>query len=190
MSVAVPLMRAVLVLLIAGLLVMAAQGSAGAPGAADPRSGRSVPLLPSPHIHLGERHRPYNSIPPTSGAHWAETVGTGVYREELPEEIQVHVLEHGHILLQYAPQTPAAEMRRIERLGRLHVRDVVVAPYSKLAPYARRGQGIALTAWARIERLGAVDEQAVTSFVRAFSGRYDHGDWRGGRPPPDVRRSR
>jgi hypothetical protein len=183
MSVAVNVMRAALVLLVLALLVMAAQGSAGAPGSTGAGSGSDVRILASPHIHLGERHRPYNSTPPTSGPHWADTVGTGVFREELPEEIQVHVLEHGHVLLQYAPGIPRGEVRELERLGRRYLRDIVVAPYHKLTPYARRGSPIALTAWARIERLGGVDEAAVARFVRTFSGRYDHGQWRGSRPP-------
>lgn len=183
MGAAVILMRAVLTILIVSLLVMAAQGSAGAPGGSGSGAGRDVAPLASPHIHLGERHRPYNSTPPTSGPHWADTVGTGVYREELPEEIQVHVLEHGHILLQYAPQTPPGEVRELERIGRRHLRDVVVAPYSGLAPHARRGEAIALTAWTRIARLARADAAAIAGFVRALGGRYDHGEWRGGRPP-------
>lgn len=177
------LMRALLTLLVVSLLVMAAQGTAGAPGGSGARAGRDISPLASPHIHLGERHGPYNSTPPTSGPHWADTVGTGVYREELPEEIQVHVLEHGHILLQYAPQTTPGEVRELERIGRTHLRDVVVAPYSGLAPHARRGEPIALTAWAHIERLAGADAAAIAGFVRAFDGRYDHGEWRGDRPP-------
>jgi hypothetical protein len=178
------LARILLALLAGALIFMATQtqGSGGDPSGA---TGREVPLLASPHIHLGERHRPYNTVPPTSGPHWANTVGTGVYREELPEEIQVHVLEHGHVLVQYAPQVPRGQLRALERIGRRHLRDVVVAPYAKLAPYARHGRGIALTAWGRIDRLGRADEPRILSFIRAFSGRYNHGEWRGG--PPDSR---
>lgn len=145
-------------------------------------AGRDVAPLASPHIHLGERHRPYNSTPPTSGPHWADTVGTGVYREELPEEIQVHVLEHGHILLQYAPQTPPGEVRELERIGRRHLRDVVVAPYSKLAPTpavarrsrSRRGRGS--RAWLASTRMRSRGSSvrladATTTAIGAAAGR-------------------
>jgi hypothetical protein len=177
------LARTLLVLLAGALLFMAGQGpdSSGGRAAAGVGGGRDVPLLASPHIHLGERHRAYNTVPPTSGPHWADTVGTGVYREELPEEIQVHVLEHGHVLIQYSPRTPPREIRALERIGRRHLRDVVVAPYAKLTRYLARGEGIALTSWGRIDRVGHADEPSIERFIRAFSGRYNHGEWRGGR---------
>jgi hypothetical protein len=181
------LVRLLLVALAAGMIAMATVGSGGAPQAAGTASGRDVPIMPSPHIHLGEAHRPYNSLPPTSGPHYPDTVGTGVYREELPEEIQVHALEHGHVLIQYAPQLAAPAVRELERLGRRYLREVIVAPYRKLAPHARRGQPIALTAWARIDRLATVDAGRIAGFVRAFSGRYNHGSWHGGEPSPGAR---
>jgi hypothetical protein len=47
----------------------------------------------------GGSRRVGKAIPPTSGPHVAQTVAPGVYREE----IQVHALEHGHVVVQYAP---------------------------------------------------------------------------------------
>jgi hypothetical protein len=142
--------------------------------------GQEVPTLPSPHIpYLGAPHPPYNSLPPTSGPHVPQTVASGVYREEIPDELQVHALEHGHVLIQYSEATPGGEVRLLEDVARRHLRDVVVAPYRRLA------SGIALTAWGRLEYLDAVDPAAVDAFVRAFAGRYDHG-WQPGRAPVAV----
>jgi hypothetical protein len=151
-------------------------GTAGAlPGAELP--GQEVPTLPSPHIpYLGAPHSPYNSLPPTSGPHVPQTVAPGVYREAIPDELQVHALEHGHILIQYAAATPAGEVRLLEAVARRELRDVIVAPYGGLA------QGIALTAWGRLEYLDATDPVAIDAFVRAYAGRYDHG-WQPGRAP-------
>jgi hypothetical protein len=56
----------------------------------------------------------------------------GIYRKPVPEELQVHVLEHGHVLLQYGPEVPEADIRKLERIGRKYSRDVVVAPYPAL----------------------------------------------------------
>lgn len=143
-------------------------------------AGQELPTLPSPHIpYLGAPHLPYNSIPPTSGPHVPQTVAPGIYREAIPEELQVHALEHGHVLLQYATTTPDGEVRLLEGFARRFMREVVVAPYGRLE------SGIALTAWGRLVYLDAVDPAAIDAFIRAFAGRYDHG-WRAGRGPMVV----
>ncbi|SCG50533.1 DUF3105 domain-containing protein [Micromonospora halophytica] len=138
-----------------------------------------VPGTPQPfegerHIpYEGAPHEPYRTMPPTSGPHSPRVVVPGIYRDPVPAELQVHVLEHGHVLVQYAPDVPAADVDALERLGRRHPRDVVVAPYPAL------GQGIGLTGWQRLHRLDRLDERAVEEFVTKVAGRYDHG-WQDG----------
>ena len=139
--------------------------------------GRALPALDDRHIpHADADHEPYNSVPPTSGPHVPFTVAPGPYREEIDEEIQTHALEHGHVLLQYAPGTPRSQVDALEDVARRNPRHVVVAPYGRLE------RGIALTAWTRIERLPAVDDARVERFVDAVAGRYKHG-WRDGARP-------
>jgi hypothetical protein len=135
--------------------------------------GKEVSILDSSkHLpYPATPHQLYNSLPPTSGPHVLQTVATGVYREEIPEEIQVQALEYGHVLIQYAPGMPAAEVRLLEGIGRRYPRDVVVAPYGKLT------SGIALTAWGRIEQLDRVESNQIVTFITALAGRYNHG-WR------------
>ncbi len=50
-------------------------------------------------------HDPYRTSPPTSGPHSPRVVIPGIYRAPIPPELQVHILEHGHVLLQYAATT-------------------------------------------------------------------------------------
>jgi hypothetical protein len=165
----------VALLLLSGACGPRPPASIGGTGGALP--GQEMPTLPSPHIpYLGAAHLAYNSIPPTSGPHVPQTVAPGVYREAIPDELQVHALEHGHVLVQYSAATPAGEVRLLEGIARHHLREVIVAPYGNLET------GIALTAWGRLEYLDTVDAAAVDAFIRAFAGRYDHG-WRPGRAP-------
>jgi hypothetical protein len=132
--------------------------------------GEDVPILFSPHIaSVASPHPPYNSEPPTSGPHVPQTVAPGVYRDAIPEEIQVHALEHGHVLLLYGPDASHDDIRVFEDAARRHPRDVVVTPYPKL------GSAVAMTAWGRIQRLDAVDRATVDRFITAFAGRYNHG---------------
>lgn len=133
--------------------------------------GEAVPIMASiRHIpYVGAAHEPYNSVPPTSGPHLPWTVAPGVYQEPIAEELQVHTLEHGHILIQYAPATPKDQIGLLEGMARRYPRDVVLAPYTKLTA------GIALTAWGRIERMEQVSPQRIELFIQAFAGRYNHG---------------
>ncbi|MGC4807509.1 DUF3105 domain-containing protein [Micromonospora sp. DT233] len=121
----------------------------------------------------GAPHAPYRTVPPTSGPHSPRVVTPGVYREPVSAELQVHALEHGHVLVQYAPDTSAADVDALERLGRRHPRDVVVAPYPAL------GHGIGLSGWQRWQRLDGLDVAAIGDFVTKVAGRYDHS-WQHG----------
>jgi hypothetical protein len=132
--------------------------------------GREIPVLPSPHIpFLGASHAPYDSLPPTSGPHVPWVIMTGIYTQPIPDELTVHNLEHGHINIQYAPSTPASQVAELRAIALQFPRDVVLAPYPKLA------SGIALTAWGRIDILKYPDRAEITRFIVDLRGRYDHG---------------
>ena len=49
--------------------------------------GRAVPSLGARHLsYLGERHGPYNSVPPTSGPHMPWLISPGVYDDPQAEK--------------------------------------------------------------------------------------------------------
>ncbi|MBV8171553.1 MAG: DUF3105 domain-containing protein [Candidatus Eremiobacteraeota bacterium] len=127
---------------------------------------------------------PYNSDPPTSGMHLEQFVPTLLNASPLPKYIQVHLLEHGNVLLQYNCTCPeisgglsqiattynnqqlpagqseftADDVQRIEEIGR----GVFVAPYPGMK------HKIALTAWTRLETLDSLDPSAVITFINAY----------------------
>jgi hypothetical protein len=132
--------------------------------------GREVPVLDSPHIPPAKLASVrYNSIPPTSGPHFAFTLAPGIYTEPVSEGLSVHAMEHGHVVIQYAPGTPRPTVQRLQRLAKRYGRDVILAPYPKL------NSGIALTAWGRIDLLDRYDESRTTSFIERLRNRYVHG---------------
>jgi hypothetical protein len=168
-----------LTVLVAGAVIMASRvslaafagtGNPGPPPASVPLPGREVPLMSSRHIpFVGYPHAPYNSLPPTSGPHVPWVIMTGTYGQPVPDELGVHLLEHGHILIQYAPATPAAQVATLRAIALRFPADVLLAPYPKLR------SGIALTAWGRIEILARPDPAAITRFITLLRGRYNHG---------------
>jgi hypothetical protein len=138
--------------------------------------GEAVEIMHSPHIAPTEWHRVrYNSQPPTSGPHFSFTVATGVYAAPVPAGLSVHAMEHGHILIQYAPDSPDREVATLTTVARRYGARTILAPQPELA------HGIALTAWGRLELLDTVDERRIAEFVDRLAGRYDHG-WTGDDP--------
>lgn len=134
--------------------------------------GAAVPIQQSVHIpYVGAQHSAYSSVPATSGAHLPWTLEPGIYAEPIADELGVHALEHGHVLVQYDPAIEPATRARLEALGRLYPRDVFIAPYPGLP------DPVAATAWGRILRLNHFDPASVIAFIEAFRGRYQHG-WR------------
>lgn len=109
-----------------------------------------------------EAHEPYNSAPATSGPHypiwWQEW---GVVDQELPDELLVHNLEHGGIVMRYDCPSgcPALIGQLAEVTGRY--KKVILAPYSGL------GARIALTAWTYLDRFDEFDEERIVRFIEA-----------------------
>jgi hypothetical protein len=116
------------------------------------------------HIARGQTHPPYNSLPPTSGWHYADAVAPwGIASTQIPDEVQVHNLEHGGILIQYDCPSGCPDMvTKLETIGRTYPSKVVVAPYAGI------GHPIAVTAWTKLAYLDQVDE----GFIRDFIARY------------------
>lgn len=140
------------------------------PVAATPRAdgpGRAVPLLPADHVAPDEPHLPYNSSPPTSGPHWPVWAEWGVYDEPLPDELLVHNLEHGGVVLHYRCDCPEA-IAVLERFAdpATGYPVLVIA-----APNPDMEAEVAFTAWGRIQHLPAarVTPDVVRAFVEAYA---------------------
>ncbi len=113
-------------------------------------------------------HVAYNTSPPTSGPHTAYLADWGVHKIPVPQEVQVHNLEDGGVMLQYACATPCDEL--VQQL------EALTAKYDRLivAPYPLMATKIALTAWQRIETLDDFDEKRITAFIEAYIGKDHH----------------
>lgn len=96
--------------------------------------------------------RTYKTSPATSGPH-AEPVDTGIHAAPVPEVNVIHNLEHGHVVLQYKEDVPAAVKKALEDLAKKDDTHVLVAPNPTMKPT------IAFTAWTR---LLACDQPAAT----------------------------
>lgn len=151
--------------------------------AEDDGPGISVPSLGNRHISsIKSPHPPYNSKPPTSGPHVHNVAKWGVYRRQIPDELQVHNLEDGGVLVQYDCKDCKEMVKKLEKLGWRYLKKAKAeskggkrSRYGHLivAPYSNIGAKIALTAWGRIDKFDDYDESRIERFIEAYIG-VDH----------------
>ncbi len=118
------------------------------------------------HVPNGETVE-YNSIPATSGDHWAAWSECGFFEEELPDERVVHNLEHGNIVVSYNLATP-------EEVGELRdvLDDIGLANVHGVARrYTKIPQGdVALAAWGVSDQMTGVDKDRIERFFETYAG--------------------
>lgn len=126
------------------------------PGVLYPDAGRR-------HIPVGTQGVGYNSNPPTSGEHYPHTSEWGAYREETPDGILIHNLEHGGIWISYKPSIPEEMKQKLEGFSKKWGRKIIVVPRSA------NDTDIALAAWARLDTFSVAEysDERVERFIRA-----------------------
>lgn len=146
-----------------------------------PKLGVSVAQQARTHIQVGDPHEPYNSDPPTSGAH-AGTVRESFYDVAPPDENLVHNLEHGYVILWYNCSTlddaqcttlKTQVKGLLERASSL----ALTANVKKLIAVPRNSQKtlLALTSWGRLYELTAFDETRMLEFISDFRQQAPEG---------------
>lgn len=130
--------------------------------------GRAVPTLGNQHVaSVDTPHLPYNTRPPTSGPHVPWLARWGIHDQPIPDELQVHNLEDGGVLVQYDCRDCETLIARLKAIVSRYPDQVILAPYPNLETR------IALTAWGRIDTLDEVDEPRIVRFIEAYRG-IDH----------------
>ncbi|MEK9157029.1 MAG: DUF3105 domain-containing protein [Patescibacteria group bacterium] len=146
-------------LLLAGLIIWSI---------AQPKPGESLDSLGNQHIAtIEETHGPYNSKPPTSGPHLNQKAPWGVSEEQLPDELQVHNLEDGGVIIHYDPAIDTGTVMQLTNLVERYPDKVI------LEPYAGMDKPIVMTAWTKIDKLDTYDEERIAAFISAYRN-IDH----------------
>ncbi|MBI2100879.1 MAG: DUF3105 domain-containing protein [Candidatus Vogelbacteria bacterium] len=131
----------------------------------------AYPELGRDHIPVGAEHPPYNSNPPSSGWHYAETAKLGFYAVDEPspaDENLIHNIEHGEIWIAYRPTIPEPIQ---EALKQFAAESLVI-----ITPRSANDTDIALVAWGRVDKwdlepAGALDEQRIRDFITRWRNR-------------------
>jgi hypothetical protein len=131
--------------------------------------GVKLPDLGNAHIQMATNpHVPYNSEPPTSGPHLPYIAPWGIHTAPIVNELQVHNLEDGGVMVQYHCATPCPDLvAKLTEIVRRYETQVILAPYPGMRTR------MALTAWTRLDAFDDFDEARVVRFIRAYRG-IDH----------------
>ena len=152
---------------IAGVVVVAAAIGWFAYRASADLPGEKFADLGNEHIQAAsDPHVAYNSEPPTSGPHLPYIAPWGIHTRPIPNELQVHNLEDGGVMVQYNCECPEL-VEKLRAIVRKYDKHVILAPYPGMK------SRIALTAWTRLDRLEELDEPRVVRFIERYRG-IDH----------------
>jgi len=141
----------------------------------DPALGTKEKDNGSTHVDAGKPVT-FVSVPPTSGSHWpapAAPAPWGIKDTQLPNEVTMHNLEHGGIVIVYNPSLAADDLTKLKDSVRSIIattkyKKILLEPYKELTDAK-----IALTAWDWIFRLQSPDQSAMVKFITAH---YDSTD--------------
>jgi len=188
---------------IAALIVFSFRIQSASPGAApSPSPSSTMTPMPTPRetpgVYYKSQGHPghdkktpaevasfaYSSDPPTSGMHLESFSEVLISATPLPKYLQVHLLEHGNVLMQYNCNCPdiAGALAQIASLYNnrqlpqgqtAFTADLVQAIEERgsgvvVAPYPTMKHKIALTAWTRLQTFDAIDEPAMIKFINAY----------------------
>jgi uncharacterized protein DUF3105 len=116
----------------------------------------------------------YKTNPPTSGSHNPTPAPDGVYaagNEPAPENA-VHSLEHGRVLFEYKPGTPAADVAKFQRLAEEELNGSAAYHVLVFQNNTNMPTQFALVAWTKLLKCGALTPQSMNvmrDFRKAFT---------------------
>lgn len=134
----------------------------------EPAIGKSHKEQSREHIANGAKHAAYTTSPATSGPHYADNTSPtawGVYVQEVPEEVFIHNLEHGGVVITYRPDLPADQIKKLQ--------DLFVPPYSDksfkpnkaiVTPRTKNSKPIQVVGWNYSIDLDQFDEATLKNF--------------------------
>lgn len=131
-----------------------------------PLMGKEIPSQGATHVNRGQEHPKYNSDPPTSGWHWGDGVaGPGIKEKSVPDEIVLHSMEHGAVVVWYKDSLPKSDIERIKSAFNDASGKKIMLPRKNL------DVPVALTSWGWILKLKTVDEIKIKEFIETNNDR-------------------
>lgn len=131
-----------------------------------PLMGEKIPDMGQIHVKQGESHVAYNSNPPTSGPHTDDGVaGAGIHEKQVADELLVHSLEHGAVIVSYKADLPQNQVEKIKNAFNGASGKKIMVPRKNL------DVPVALTSWNYLLKLKTIDERQIQAFIETNNDR-------------------
>jgi hypothetical protein len=117
------------------------------------------------HIARDKAHAPYKSNPPTSGPHWVGVAGPGIKDKPVPDELVLHSMEHGAVVVWYREDLEPSEIEKIKiAFNESSGKKIMLSRKDLDVP-------VALTSWGYLLKLQTVDEAKIKEFIETNNDR-------------------
>jgi hypothetical protein len=132
--------------------------------------GQTFPDLGHAHLRPGQPHPPYNSVPPTSGAHIPEPVLLD--RNVLNDDQLLEALEVGDVVLMYGSGRPPPGLAALARseAGRF-TPALAAAGQAVVLAKRQRTHGVIALAWTHLLHVASASDPTLRQFVNQYLGR-------------------
>jgi hypothetical protein len=128
--------------------------------------GEPQPLMPT-DSHRDNVRIKYSTIPATSGDHWSTPTKCGFYDVELRDEIVVHNMEHGNVIITHNLINDSDKTK----LHNIHDKLEGNSNWLVTRPDNRITEGhIVMTAWGVLEEFAKIDETGISRFFDTYQG--------------------
>jgi len=117
------------------------------------------------HVKENETHEAYKTNPPTSGPHWVGVAGPGIKTKPVSDELVLHSMEHGAVVVWYKEGIDQSEFDKIK--------DAFNSASGKKIMLARANLDVpvALTSWGYLMKLETVDQEIIKQFIETNNDR-------------------
>jgi cell division septation protein DedD len=139
-----------------------------------PAQGRQVAIEGNRQHYPQGSPIQYRNRPPSSGDHYDNTSGYGVFQRDIPAGNFVHTLEHGGIVVLYnCPQGCPDVVQQLQDVYNSAPSSQAFPGTKKMAviPYTDMDPKIAVVAWGWEDDMDTVDKDRILSFYRAHVDR-------------------
>jgi len=154
-----------LVIMVGGILLSNKKGVEEVDRLKKPLMGEEIADLGAVHISEGQSHPEYNSNPPTSGWHYVGLAGPGIKTKIVPDELILHSMEHGAVVVWYRDGLEKEDIDRItETFNSSSGKKIMIERIGLDVP-------VALTSWRHLLKLETIDLPTIKEFIETNNDR-------------------
>lgn len=156
---------ATVIILGGGIWLLSVQGAKEQAKLSKSLIGEAIAIQGANHVPEGTKED-YNSNPPTSGPHYANSQPAGIYDKPVPDGNLIHSMEHGAVILWYKPDLPASDSAKLKSIF-----NDASASKKIIVPRDSLDVPVALTSWGRLLKLQTIDENQIKTFMETNEDR-------------------